>query len=119
MLDDQNENDSAVADTLTCAILLQASSIRSDENQKNLSASEAKAIAQFRGEVIAEDVTQKHREELEAQRDTLKGKDKKLEIPSIEDPEALTQAEAEFEKIVALSDIGKTKQAGGKQKGCA
>jgi len=108
MLDDQNENDSAVADTLTYAILLQASSIRSDENQKNLSASEAKAIAQFRGEVIAEDVTQKHREELEAQRDTLKGKDKKLEIPSIEDPEALTQAEAEFEKIVALSDIGKT-----------
>lgn len=108
MLDDQNENDSAVADTITYAILLQASSIRSDENQKNLSASEAKAIAQFRGEVIAEDVTQKHREELEAQRDTLKGKDKKLEIPSIEDPEALTQAEAEFEKIVALSDIGKT-----------
>ena len=108
MLDDQNENDSAVADTLTYAILLQASSIRADENQRNLSAEEAKAIAQFRGEVIIDDVTQKHKKELESERENLKGKNKKLEIPSTEDPEAVAQAEAEFESLVALSDIGKT-----------
>lgn len=104
----ENETDAAIADAVTYSILLQASSIRDVESQRNLSAAEAKEIARIRGEVITEDVTKKHREELEAQRDTLKGKDKKLEAPSTEDAEALAQFEAEFEKLIAVSDIGKT-----------
>lgn len=108
MLSTENETDSAIADTVTYSILLQAASIRDVESQRNISIAEAQEINRIRGGVITEDVTQKHRAELEAQRENLKGKNKKLEIPATEDPEALAQAEAEFEKLVALSDIGKT-----------
>jgi hypothetical protein len=107
-VDDTNEQDTAIAESLIFSILLQASSIRSDEQQRNISTAEAQEINRIRGGVIAEDVTDKHRKELEAQRDTLKGKDKKLEVPSTEDPEALAKFEEEFEKLVAVSDIGKT-----------
>ena len=108
MLSAENETDSAIADSITYSILLQAASIRDVESQRNISVAEAQEINRIRGGVIAEDVTQKHRAELEAERENLKGKNKKLEIPATEDPEALAQAEAEFEKLVALSDIGKT-----------
>jgi hypothetical protein len=108
MLSAENETDSAIADTVTYSILLQAASIRDVESQRNISVAEAQEINRIRGGVIAEDVTQKHRAELEAERENLKGKNKKLEIPATEDPEAVAQAEAEFEKLVALSDIGKT-----------
>jgi len=109
MLDDQNEEDSAIADTITYAILVQASSIRDVEAIANMSAEEFKEIQRVRGEVITEDVLKKHKKEVAAQEDTLKGKAKQFEVlDSVEDPDTIVEMEEELEKLVATTDIGKT-----------
>lgn len=109
LLDDQNEEDSAIADTITYAILVQAASIRDVEAIANMSAEEFKEILRIRGEAVTKDVLEKHKKEVAAQEDTLGSKAKQFEtLDSLEDPEEIAQIESQFEKLIDSTDIGKT-----------
>jgi hypothetical protein len=109
MLNEGNETDIAIADTVTYSILLQASSIRDVAEQARLSTAEAKEIAKIRGEAVTETVVEQHRAELEAAREDLTGKAKKFEITeSLEDPEAVAESENQFETFVSTTNIGQT-----------
>jgi hypothetical protein len=108
-LSEENEEDSAIVDSTTYAILLNAASIRSDEAMAAQSNAEALAILEIRGEAAIEDVLEKQNKEIEAAQERAKGKLKNFELTqSQEDFEAFEKEQSEVAKLVATTNLGET-----------
>lgn len=103
------ENESAIVDAVTYAILLHASSIRSDEQIANQTANEARTIAEIRGTAAITDALEKQNKELNIAKEDGPAKVKNFEITQTEeDPEAFEKEQAELAKLIATTNIGRT-----------
>jgi len=108
-LSEDNEEESAIVESTTYAILLNAASIRSDEDIAKQSNAEALTILEIRGDAAIEDVLEKQNKEIEAAQEKAKGKLKQFELTqSQEDFEAFEKEQAEVAKLVATTNLGET-----------
>ena len=106
---EENEEESAIVDTTTYAILLNASSIRSDKDMAAQANAEAEAILKIREEATIDDVLEKQAKEIEAAQERAKGKLKNFELTqSQEDFEAFEKEQAEVAKLIATTNLGET-----------
>mgnify|MGYP003654242906 FL=1 len=108
-LSEESEEDSAIVDSTTYAILLNAASIRSDEDLAKQSNAEASTILEIRMAAMMEDALEKQTKEIEAAQEKAKGKLKNFELTqSQEDAEAFEKEQAEVAKLVATTNLGET-----------